>query len=127
MNRNTKLEEFLLVEAEIIEIQDAINGMTQEVDVFMKEKDIEIKSIYAAGNLKLEELDRQKEIIISEGTEKVKEIEALKKDAVDQLNERLSPIYEKMEKEIFPKKNDLYLYLMGIPKVLLPKNAKINN
>lgn len=126
MNRNLKLEEFLEVEAEIIEIQDAINSMTQEVDAFMNEKNLEIKSVYADGNDRLAELDKQKEAIVSEGNAKVQEIEALKKDAVNQLNEKLAPIYEKMEKEMFPKKNDLYLYLMGIPKVVLP-NSKIKN
>lgn len=127
MNRNQKLEEFLELEAEIIEIQDGISGMTVEVDAFVKQKDIEIKAIYDAGNARLDELDKQKQDIINEGTARVKEIEAQKKDAVDQLNAKVSPIYEKMEKEIFPKKNELYLSLMGIPQVILPKNSKTLN
>ena len=66
MNRNQKLEEFLQLEAEIIEIQDGITGMTSEVDAFIKQKEIEIKAIYDAGNLKLDELDKQKQAIIEE-------------------------------------------------------------
>ena len=126
MNRNLKLEKLFEVETEIMEIQDAIHGMTQEVDDFVKEKDAEIKAIYDDGNRQLQELDDRKKAIVDKGEGLINEIQALKNDAINQLNEKLAPIYEKLEKEIHPKKNDLILYLMGIPKVTLP-NSKIQN
>lgn len=126
-SRTEELEAFLEIEATIIEHEDAISGMTKEVDEFLKQKDEEKKKVYDEGNIKLAELDAQKQAIVDDGNAKIDLIEKERKDAIEQLNEKIKPIYDSLTNVVYPMKNDLFLSLNGIPKVILPENSKVVN
>lgn len=127
MNRNKMFEEYLSVEAELIEIQDAITGMTEQTQMIVQTLDQEIELLKKEGDGKLSELEKQKNEIISTINQKIDLIVKSKQDIMKDYNEKINPIYDNLEKEIYPRKNKLYLELMGIPNVPLPEKNKIVN
>ena len=126
-NRNQSFEDYLSVEAEIIELSDAITGMTEDTKSIVTGIDQEIKLLQQEGDGKLNELEAKKNEIIDAINEKIGLLVQTKKQVVDEYEQKITPISEKLEKEVYPRKNTLYLELMGIPNVKLPEPNNIKN
>ena len=126
-SRNQNFEQYLLVEAEIIELSDAITGITKQTESIVIGIDQEVKLLQQEGDRKLGELEVKKNEIIDAINEKISLLIETKKQVMTEYEQKINPISEKLEKDVYPRKNELYLQLMGIPNVKLPEPNNIKN
>lgn len=126
-SRNQNFEQYLLVESEIIEVNDAITRMTEDTQNIVQTIDQEIELMKQEGNGKLGELEKQKNEIIRTINEKIDLLVSTRKQVMEEFEAKVEPIYDKLTKELHPRKNLLYLELMGIPNVKLPEPNNIKN